>query len=93
MSSQSCVTLPAERQENELHYLQQPGAGRRPATPTAVPPEGAAAAGARRGGAASGLQAGGDGQGSSGCIPRFACRVWYGGAKDDASQGAGELSQ
>lgn len=90
LSSQSCVTLPAEWQEDELSNLQQPGAGRRPKTPTVVPPEGDAAAGAGRGGAASGLQAGGDGQGSPCCLPGFASRLWYSGAKDHASQRAGD---
>lgn len=92
LSSHSCVTLPAEWQEDEFSNLQQPGAGGRPTTPTAVPPAGTAAAGARRGRAASGLQAGWDSEGSPRGLPGFASRVWYGGAKDHASQRAGDPS-
>lgn len=92
LSSHSRVALPADWQEDELGNLQQPGAGRRPTAPTAVPPEGDAAAGARRGGAASGLQAGGDSQGSPRCVPGSASRLWYGGAKDHASQRPGDPS-
>lgn len=92
LSSHSRATLPANWQEDELGNLQQLGAGWRPTTPTAVPPEGDAAAGARWGGAASGLQAGGNSQGSPCCLPGFACRLRYGGAKDHASQRSGDPS-
>lgn len=91
LSSHSCVAVLAEWQEDELGNLQQPGAGRRPGSPAVVPPEGAAAAGARRGGAASGLQAGGDSPGSPRGVPRFACRLRYGGATDHATQRTGDL--
>lgn len=92
LSPQSRVALPADRQEDELGNLQQPGAGRRPAAPAAVPPAGDAAAGARWGGAAPGLQAGGDSQGSPCCLPGPARRLRYGGAEDHAGQRPGDLS-
>lgn len=85
LSPHSCFTLPAHWQEDELSNLQQPGAGRWPATSTVVPPEGDTAAGARWGGAAPGLQTGGDSQRSPCCLPGFANRLWYGGVKDHAS--------
>lgn len=90
LSPQSRVALSAYWQEDELGNLQQPGAGWRPTAPTAVPPEGDAAAGARRGGAASGLQAGGDGQGSPRRLPGSAARLRHGGSEDHATQGAGD---
>lgn len=90
LSPQSCAALSAYWQEDELRNLQQPGAGRRPTAPTAVPPEGDAAAGARRGGAASGLQAGGDGQGSPRRLPGSAARLRHGGSEDHATQRAGD---
>lgn len=90
LSPQSRVTLSAHRQEDELGNLQQPGAGRRPTAPAAVPPEGDAAARSGRGGAASGLQAGGDGQGSARRLPGFATGLRHGGSEDHASQRPGD---
>lgn len=90
LSPPSRVTLSAHRQEDELGNLQQPGAGRRPTAPAAVPPEGDGAARSRWGGAASGLQAGGDGQGSARRLPGFATGLRHGGSEDHASQRPGE---
>lgn len=90
LSPQSRVTLSAHRQEDELGNLQQPGAGRRPTAPAAVPPEGNAAARSGWGGAASGLQAGGDGQGSARRLPGFTTGLRHGGSEDHASQRPGD---
>ncbi|KAI9527491.1 hypothetical protein NQZ68_029582, partial [Dissostichus eleginoides] len=78
-----CVALPAERQEDDLGDLQQPGAGGRPTAPAAVPPEGHAAGSGGRG-AASGLQAGGDHQGFTCRLPGFTCRIRHSGPEDHA---------